>query len=476
MKIDCEGCEYDVFFNMKESTFLRIRNIRMEYHSGPNDHLISCLEKNHFHIHCVKKNSSCLHARLKLRQQQGIKHVRIEQYPPIKTAFFHIMAGNFSGAAKNIFRLLRRIDSAKLEPVLVGQTENELTNRTNDLGIKVFIVPYPPALDVYGQKLLNIKIRDFFRTLGGVWEYNISLIRFFKEIKPQVIWADNIRTFFFVYAAGKISGCKIIWNIWSEPKGKVAWVLHRLGLILADVVNLEYESQAQKLFGGLANSHLFKNKIVPLYTGVTDFEELSGSNIRAELNLSSADILILMAGNISPLKGQLDLIFAMETLVNEFPNIHLLLPGRPLETHPDSIAYDARLKSYVSEKKLSRNVHFLGWRSDIPDILQAADIYVSSSYSESFPDSVREAMSASKPIVVTNVGGTFELVKEGRNGFLFEPGDIHSLVGYLSRLIQDQKLRASMGTEGKRIIVENFSTELYARNFEDMVLTLYRLE
>jgi FkbM family methyltransferase len=65
LKIDCEGCEYGVFFNMKESTFLKIGNIRMEYHSGPNNRLISCLETNNFDIDCIKRDSACLHARLK---------------------------------------------------------------------------------------------------------------------------------------------------------------------------------------------------------------------------------------------------------------------------------------------------------------------------------------------------------------------------------------------------------------------------
>ena len=64
LKIDCEGCEYSVFFNMKKSTFLKIGNIRMEYHSGPNNRLFSCLKTNNFDIICIKKDSSCLHAQL----------------------------------------------------------------------------------------------------------------------------------------------------------------------------------------------------------------------------------------------------------------------------------------------------------------------------------------------------------------------------------------------------------------------------
>jgi glycosyltransferase involved in cell wall biosynthesis len=382
------------------------------------------------------------------------------------------MAEGPSGAANNIYRLFLNIDSEKLETILVGQVENKLTARVRELGNKVFIIPFPPALNVYDKKLLNLNMVEFFRTLGAVWKYQLLLVKFFRTTKPQIVWAENIRTFFSVYAASKFSGCKVIWNIWSESKGKVVWLLYRLGILLADVVNLEYNSQGEKLFGDLANYRFFKRKFVPLYTGVNDFEPTSERNIRKELNLSSTDILIIMASIITPLKGQIDLIKAMDVLVRTNSNIHLLLAGKPLETHPDSMVYDSSLKQYTNEKKLSRNVHFLGLRHDMPDILQAIDIYVSASYTESFPVAVREAMLFGKPVVVTNVGGTFELVKVGVSGFLFEPGDIDSLVKYIKQLIQDPKLRKSMGQEGKLIINQHFSTKVYVQNFEEMVLNL----
>ena len=139
----------------------------------------------------------------------------MKQKAPIKIAFFHIMAEGPSGAANNIFRLFHHINSEKLETILIGQIENELTARVKGLGNKVFIIPFPPALNVYDKKLLNLNMIDFFRTLLAIWKYNLLLVRFFKTTKPKIIWADNIRTFCSVYAASKLSGCKIIWNIWS---------------------------------------------------------------------------------------------------------------------------------------------------------------------------------------------------------------------------------------------------------------------
>jgi len=142
----------------------------------------------------------------------------IKQNSPVKVAFFHIMAGGFTGAAKNIFRLLINIDSTKIETILIGQTENELTSRVKKHGIKVIIIPFPPALNVYDKKLLKFNMVHLFRTLVAIWKYNILLVKLFKTTKPQIIWADNIRTFFSVYVACKLSRSKIIWNIWSVNK------------------------------------------------------------------------------------------------------------------------------------------------------------------------------------------------------------------------------------------------------------------
>ena len=397
----------------------------------------------------------------------------IKQNLPIKIAFFTIMAGNFSGAGKNIFRLLNRLNPKILKPVLVGNTENELSQHVKQINLEVFVVPYPSALDVYDKKLLSLRFVDIFGVFSGLWKYNISIINFYKRIKPQVVWADNLRTFFFLYVASKLCGCKVILNIMSEPQGKVAWFLHRLGLILADVINLEYNKQGRKMFGSMSALQFFQKKLVTLYSGVTDFEQSFGNDIRNELDLLANDILVLMAANIVPGKGQIDLIKSIEMLIDDYPRLILLLAGQPTKFHPNSLSYDYSLKQYVNENNLNNNVYFLGWRSDMPDLLNSIDIYASTSYSESLPDVLRDAMAAGKPIVASNVGGTFELIN-GKNGFMFEPGDIDSLAKYIKQLIQDSKLRKSMGQEGKLIINQRFSTKVYARNFEEMVLYLYK--
>ena len=322
---------------------------------------------------------------------------------------------------------------------------------------------------MFDGNLLKFNILRTSKFFKGVWKYNQKLIKEFKTIKPEIIWCDNIRTLITIYIASRKVKAKIIWNIWSEPEGKIAWIVHRLGLLLADKINTEYSGQGKKIFGKIADLSSLKEKIIPIYTGVSDFEEITGSDIRQELSLSPDAILIIMASSLLPGKGQIDLIKSMQILIKESKKVFLIIAGTAVESSPESMKYEKKIVNYVKENNMKDAVHFIGWRSDIRDVFSKSDIYVSTSYSESFPDAVREAMLACLPVVVTNVGGTSELVDLEENGFLFEPGDQKTLTNYLRRLINNPYERKEMGLKSRDIIDRKFSTKLYARNFENML-------
>jgi len=383
------------------------------------------------------------------------------------------MKENFSGAQKNIYRLLVNLNKDKIKPILVGQFESPLTDLCDSKNIDVKIIQFPYGLGVYDGRLLRFNFKIIYRFIKAFFIYNLTLIKYFKEVKPDVVWCDNIRTFVTVFIACKYTKVKVIWNIWSEPKGKIAWVLHRVGLFLSDRINLEYSRQGEKIFGKLSKKNIFKKKIMPLYTGVSDFEKNYGTNIRKELSLELDVIILIMASNIVPGKGQLDLVKCMLNITNEFPNVHLLLPGTSVESNKESIRYYDEVKRVVFKNNLNDKVHLLGWRSDIRDLYRQSNIYISTSYGESFPDAVREAMLASLPIIVTDVGGTRELVELNSNGYLFQPGDLGTLSGYIRSLLNDPELSVKMGAKSKEIIDERFSTKKYVNEFEDMVQEIF---
>ena len=97
--------------------------------------------------------------------------------------------------------------------------------------------------------------------------------------------------------------------------------------------------------------------------------------------------------------------------------------------------------------RLSGNVRFLGWvgPEQRDQILKEADIFILPSYNEGLPMAILEAMAWGLPIITTPVGGIPEVLIQGQNGLLVEPGNVNQLSKSIQYLMQDMALRQSMG-------------------------------
>lgn len=166
-------------------------------------------------------------------------------------------------------------------------------------------------------------------------------------------------------------------------------------------------------------------------------------------NKSSDSITITYVGRLVYAKGVQDLL-AIGPLLKG--NVSILIVGDGTYRHS--------LESLANQEKLS-NVTFLGEKDpeQIPDILSITDIFINPSYSEGLPTSVLEASAAGCAVVATDVGGTDEIVKDGQTGYLVMPGDQIGLAEKINHLIEDKKLRASIGENAKSHIDDNFSWE-----------------
>ena len=114
--------------------------------------------------------------------------------------------------------------------------------------------------------------------------------------------------------------------------------------------------------------------------------------------------------------------------------------------------------------------HLLGQRNDPLALLGAADIYVLPSLFEGLPRSLLEAMAMRKAVVVTDIGGSREVVRDGVSGFVVPPRDVVSLAGAISRLAGSQALRIACGDAGERTIRQQFDARRTAAAHE----TIYR--
>jgi glycosyltransferase involved in cell wall biosynthesis len=126
------------------------------------------------------------------------------------------------------------------------------------------------------------------------------------------------------------------------------------------------------------------------------------------------------------------------------------------------------LEGRIHAMGLQEKARLLGGRSDVPEVLNAADVFVLSSDWEGNPLSVMEAMAAGKPAVCTAVGGVPELVEDGSCGLLVPPGDAKALARAMRRMLEDHQTRAFMGEAAARRATKSFGLQAMTEAYEDL--------
>ncbi len=181
----------------------------------------------------------------------------------------------------------------------------------------------------------------------------------------------------------------------------------------------------------------------------------------------SEEVRILFIGGLDPFrKGIYDLLQAFSKVITSFPKTTLVLTGG------DSFI---EVKSKWESMKLSDKIDFLGWidDADLPNLYSSCDILVLPSYNEGLPYVIIEALSSGLPIVATNVGGIAEVVTNGENGFIIEPGDLQALTSTLSILVSDSPLRAKMSQNNSIKAAAKYSVDEVINSIEKIFQTLY---
>ena len=177
----------------------------------------------------------------------------------------------------------------------------------------------------------------------------------------------------------------------------------------------------------------------------------AGETVRQELGLPEGTPVIGLVGRLDHWgKGHKELFTAMASLKNRYP-VHALIVGGGRR--------EEEVRQMAENLGLAGQVHFLGSRQDVPDLLQAMDIFVLPSYSEGLSLALLEAMAAGLPVIVSAVGGNPEVVTDGETGLIIPPRDAQVLAQALERLLGDPTLAKKLGKNARRHVEANYSLE-----------------
>lgn len=185
-----------------------------------------------------------------------------------------------------------------------------------------------------------------------------------------------------------------------------------------------------------------------VYTAVAPPAAVLTSSIRGELGILPDAVIIGSVGHMRIPKGHDKLIAAALPIIKAMPNVHLVIAGRgePLLS---------QLKAQVKEAKLEHQIHLLGQRNDVPNLLSGFDIFALATEAEALGTAYIEAGSYGLPLVGTDIGGVPEIIEHGRNGFLFPVKDIKALEATLRSLVSDAQLRQELGNSAKAMFEQD---------------------
>jgi glycosyltransferase involved in cell wall biosynthesis len=290
----------------------------------------------------------------------------------------------------------------------------------------------------------------------------LSLLRIVREFGPNIIhcWSQSfafylnlIRPIYsFKYVAGFIATSRRAKPLSFER------VLEVISFLLADKI-------ISNSFAGLKAKRAPIRKSLVIYNGVN--VERFGSNLPPEVVRESLGVMtpytVIMIARIHPHKDiQMFINVAYNVLKVRNDITFLLVGDGPL------LGY---YKGYLETQRIEK-VLFTGFRKDVENIINMADISVLCTNSEICPEGISnsliESMLAGKPVIATSGGGTNEVVQNGYNGYLVAPHDIENMTNKILMLIENSNLRAEVGANAMKDVKQRFQLSGMVDKYVDL--------
>jgi glycosyltransferase involved in cell wall biosynthesis len=188
--------------------------------------------------------------------------------------------------------------------------------------------------------------------------------------------------------------------------------------------------------------------------------------LRAQCGFSASDLLIGICAALRPEKAHRDLLLALARLRERGISSKALMVGDGPER--------AAIERTIAALNLSGSTFITGFKDDVRPYLAICDVVVLTSHAiETFSIAALEAMAMGKPLVLTRIGGAEEQVISGKNGFLYEPGDIEALTDKLAAL-QLASTRERLGAASRERVASLFSERRMTQQFEHEIEALGR--
>jgi glycosyltransferase involved in cell wall biosynthesis len=363
----------------------------------------------------------------------------------IRTIAYFTDTIGFGGAEQALLTLIAGLNRAEWRPVLIYHPSAGVTpliEGAADLDVELWPVPSMPAGRVGASRVLRF-VREVRARRPDVFHAHLTWPLACKFGLVGAILA---------HVPAIVATVQLFLDFPVDLS-----ILAQQRLIAARVdryVAVSHDT-AQQLIRKL---HWPSNKVQVIHNSVT-YDPISHQSNRARHAQQGGHNrpVALTVARLDEQKGHRYLLEAAA----QMPDVQFVLAGDgPLRSS---------LETQVEALGLADRVNFLGYRTDIRDLLASCDVFVLPSLYEGLPLSILEAMAAGKPVIATQVGGTAEVVLAGETGLLVPPSDSIALAKAIRSVVDDRALAQRLGSAGQVRVEHEFSTAVMLRQ----VISLY---
>ena len=360
--------------------------------------------------------------------------------------------------------VLTKLNRGYFRPEVICPASGELKKTVTDLGV--------PCHEVDSLKArFTWRLDHLVRYLGSFGRLIRQVRAQVTGIDPDLIHANSVRAGLVTTLATIGLDVPVVWHVHDMlPR-------HPLSTAIRFVVRCSQRTRiiavskaaADRFRGNLLRGTKARASVTVILNAV-DLEKFHPDDTsrlcaREALTLAAADQVIGIVGQLTPRKGQLELLEAFALVLQQLPRAILLVVGAPLFNQDEE--YLQRLTKTARTLGIADRVRFLGARDDIPAITRAMDLLVVNSRVEPFGLVVLEGMASATPVLATAVDGILEIINPGENGWLVPPGDKSTLAAGVIHLFCQRGLRASLSARGLENVKALFTAERYLRELQE---------
>lgn len=205
-----------------------------------------------------------------------------------------------------------------------------------------------------------------------------------------------------------------------------------------------------------------RNKIFVVHNGidVARFSPRKKGKLKREFKISARYKIIGTIGKLSKEKGHKYFLKAATEIKKKYSNVKFVIVGEG--------ALKRKLKTLAKKVKIENSVIFVGFREDIPEILDDFDIFVLSSVREGIPLVLLEALAKAKPVVSFEVGGIPEVITNGETGILVQARNYKSLAENVVSLLNKPQLAKKIAKKGQERVKKDFNLEAMTDKYQEI--------